>query len=104
MPEPESFPDDERTFRRDMEGAGASVSQWGNAAGDRYAAHSHPYRKVLCCLAGSIVFHLPDADVELSACRSLSIDAGRVHSATVGPEGVRCVEARFDSPTRAQVT
>ncbi len=73
----------------------ATVSVWANAPGDTYAPHSHPYRKVLCCLEGSIVFHLPNGDVLLGAGDRTEIEAGTRHSASVGPEGVRCAEAHF---------
>jgi mannose-6-phosphate isomerase-like protein (cupin superfamily) len=66
---------------------------WGNAPGDRYGAHSHDYHKVLFCLNGSITFHLADGDVELSAGDRLDLPPGTEHSATVGPDGVECIEA-----------
>lgn len=66
---------------------------WGNAPGDRYGAHSHDYHKVLFCLDGSITFQLVDGDVELSAGDRLDLPPGTEHSATVGPDGVECIEA-----------
>jgi hypothetical protein len=66
---------------------------WGNAPGDEYAWHAHGYHKVLFCLSGSIVFHTPDGDVELAAGDRLDLEPGTKHAATVGPEGVGCVEA-----------
>ena len=65
---------------------------WGNPAGDRYSWHRHDYHKVLYCVAGSIVFHTADGDVELHPGDRLEVDAGTDHAATVGPQGVRCVE------------
>lgn len=82
-----------------MESVGATVSVWANPPGVDYSSHAHGYRKVLYCLRGSIVFHLPDADMELAAGRRMVIEPGTVHSASVGPDGVRCAEARFESPT-----
>lgn len=76
-----------------MAAAGRSTGTWSNGPGDRYAAHEHPYRKTLCCLSGSIVFHTPHGDVELSAGDRLVLEAGALHSATVGPHGVQCAEA-----------
>jgi len=79
---------------RAFEAEGASAPRfWGNGPGDRYGRHSHDYRKVLFCLAGSIVFHTDDGDVELLAGDRLDLDPGTAHSATVGPEGCECVEA-----------
>jgi mannose-6-phosphate isomerase-like protein (cupin superfamily) len=66
---------------------------WGNTPGDRYGAHSHDSHKVLFCLDGSITFHLADRDVELSAGDRLDLPPGTEHSATVGPDGVECIEA-----------
>lgn len=80
-------------FEDEMRAAGHPVSVWANGPGDRYAAHAHAYRKILCCLDGSIVFHLPRGDVALSGGDRLVIEPGVAHSATVGPRGVRCAEA-----------
>ncbi|HEY2804007.1 MAG TPA: cupin domain-containing protein, partial [Actinomycetota bacterium] len=66
---------------------------WGNAPGARYGVHSHDSRKVLFCLTGSITFHLVDGDVELSAGDRLDLPPGTEHSATVGADGVECIEA-----------
>ena len=66
---------------------------WGNGRGDTYGRHSHDYHKVLFCLAGSITFHTGGDDVELSAGDRLDLEAGTEHGATVGSEGVECVEA-----------
>jgi mannose-6-phosphate isomerase-like protein (cupin superfamily) len=82
--------DAEAAFR--AEGCSAPRA-WGNAPGDRYGAHSHGYHKVLFCLNGSITFHLVDGDVELSAGDRLDLPPGTEHSATVGNEGVECIEA-----------
>lgn len=80
-------------FAEEMRAAGHAVPEWSNAAGDRYSAHSHPYKKILCCLQGSIVFHLTDRDVTLGAGDQLVLDPGVEHSATVGQSGVHCAEA-----------
>lgn len=66
---------------------------WGNGPGDTYGQHVHDYHKVLFCLSGSIVFHTDDGDVELRAGDRLDLEPGTRHAATVGPGGVRCVEA-----------
>lgn len=79
----------------EMRRMGADVSVWSNAPGDRYAAHAHPYRKVICCVEGSIVFRLPGDDVALRTGERLVIEPSTVHSAEVGPAGVQCAEARF---------
>ena len=84
---------DERALRAALSSEGLAPYAWGNPPGDRYAAHSHPYVKVLYCLEGSIVFHLPGQDVELRPGDRLDLPAGLEHSATVGSEGVVCLEA-----------
>lgn len=74
---------------------GLEPSSWSNGPGDRYAAHSHGYDKVLVVARGSITFGLPargDA-VHLSAGDRLELPAGTEHDAVVGPEGVVCLEA-----------
>ena len=66
---------------------------WSNGPGDRYGRHVHGYHKVLFCLAGSIVFHTDDGDLELSAGDRLDLSAGTPHAATVGDQGCECIEA-----------
>jgi quercetin dioxygenase-like cupin family protein len=84
---------DEAELREWFVGEGLSPSAWGNSPGDTYGAHSHGYRKILFCLSGSIVFHTDEGDVELHAGDRLDVEPGTEHSATVGPDGVRCIEA-----------
>jgi quercetin dioxygenase-like cupin family protein len=86
------------TVREDLERAlrdetGDVPRWWSNRPGDRYGWHRHPYHKVLYCADGSIVFHLRDRDLALSAGDRLDIEPGTEHSASVGSEGVTCVEA-----------
>jgi quercetin dioxygenase-like cupin family protein len=71
----------------------SSPRSWGNAPGDRYGWHSHDYHKVLFCLRGSITFHTHEGDVALVAGDRLALPPGAEHAATVGPDGVECVEA-----------
>ncbi len=66
---------------------------WGNAADDVYGSHEHEHAKVLYCLEGSITFHTDGGDLELRPGDRLDLDAGTSHAATVGPNGVTCVEA-----------
>jgi quercetin dioxygenase-like cupin family protein len=82
-----------RSFVEEMRSAGHPVSEWSNAPGYEYATHSHPYKKILQCVEGSIVFHLRGRDVTLSTGDRLVVEPGVEHSATVGPLGVRCAEA-----------
>jgi len=66
-----------------------------HAPHDVYGVHRHPYHKVIYVVQGSITFHLPDMneDVTLSAGDRLDLPAGVRHAATVGSEGVVCLEA-----------
>ena len=66
---------------------------WGNGPGDTYGWHSHPFYKVLFCLEGSITFHTRDGDIELQVGDRMDLAPGTEHAATVGPQGVSCVEA-----------
>jgi len=66
---------------------------WSNGPGFEYAPHSHGYHKVLYCTKGSIVFHVGASDFELHPGDRLDVDPATEHAATVGPDGVECVEA-----------
>jgi quercetin dioxygenase-like cupin family protein len=70
-----------------------NVRWWSNGPGDRYGWHAHDYHKVLYCASGSIVFHTREGDVSISAGDRLDLAPGTEHAATVGPDGVSCVEA-----------
>lgn len=72
---------------------GLSPTSWSNGPGDRYGRHTHGYHKVLYCVRGSIVFHTPEGDHELHAGDRLNVPPGVEHAATVGPDGVECMEA-----------
>jgi quercetin dioxygenase-like cupin family protein len=75
---------------------GLRPSSWGNGPGDRYGEHAHDYDKVLVASSGSIVFHLPESgDVELVAGERLDLPAQTRHAATVGGDGVSCLEAHL---------
>ena len=67
--------------------------EWGNGPAHEYGWHSHSYHKVLYCVAGGIVFHTTEGNFELEAGYRLEVDPGTEHAATVGPDGVQCMEA-----------
>jgi len=69
---------------------------WSNGPGDRYAAHSHPYEKVLYCVEGSITFAVePEGrSIALGAGERMVLAAGTQHSAVVGASGCTCIEGR----------
>lgn len=86
-----------------LSGEGLDASSWSNGPGDRYAAHRHGYDKVLVASSGSITFHLADhgQDVELATGERLDLPAGTVHAATVGADGVTCLEAHLPAGSLA---
>jgi quercetin dioxygenase-like cupin family protein len=76
-----------------FEEEGLNPQVWGNEPGYEYAWHSHAFHKVLYCVSGSIVFHTEAGDFELKPGDRLDVEPGTGHSATVGPDGARCMEA-----------
>lgn len=67
--------------------------EWGNAPNDTYGWHTHDYHKVLYCVSGGITFHTAEGDFPLAPGDRLDVEPGTPHAATVGPEGVRCLES-----------
>jgi len=84
----------EAGLRHRMESEGLTPYAWSNGPGDRYAAHTHSYHKVIYCVQGTIRFYLPDynAALELRPGDRLDLPAEVRHSAVVGPAGVLCLE------------
>jgi quercetin dioxygenase-like cupin family protein len=84
-------------LRERLRTEGLDASEWGNGPGDIYAAHRHDYDKVLVAAHGAITFRLNeiDRDVELRTGDRLELPAGTLHSATVGSDGVSCLEAHL---------
>jgi uncharacterized protein YjlB len=77
-----------------MQAEGLTPSLWSNGPFETYAAHSHDYDKAIYVVSGSITFGLPSAGdaVELKAGDRLDLPAGTVHDASVGEQGVTCLE------------
>ena len=76
---------------------GPHAYPWSNGPGERYAVHAHDYDKILVVERGSIVFGLPSRteSVALSMGDRLDLPAGTDHDATVGSDGVTCLEAHL---------
>ncbi len=76
---------------------GLDPGAWSNGPGDRYAAHTHAYDKVIIVATGSIQFGLPDTGVviDLDEGDRLELPSGTRHGATVGALGVTCLEAHL---------
>lgn len=72
---------------------GLQPHSWSNGPHFEYAEHAHPYYKVLYCTEGSIVFRADGSAYDLNPGDRLEIEPGTAHGATVGPNGVTCVEA-----------
>jgi quercetin dioxygenase-like cupin family protein len=72
-----------------------SPQRWSNGPGHVYAPHRHSYHKVLYCPRGSITFRLGTTGEEIALVPGdrLDIEPGTEHSATVGANGVECIEA-----------
>ena len=71
---------------------GLAPFRWANEAGYHYAPHRHDYDSVIVCIAGSISFRVGGGDVELHPGDRLDLAAGVEHAATVGADGVECLE------------
>ena len=84
---------------------GLAVTAWGNGPVDRYAAHDHPYDKVIVPTSGSIRFGLPGSgvSVDLATGDRLELPAGTRHDAVVGAHGVTCLEAHLPAGSLAGV-
>ena len=76
---------------------GLASYAWSNAPGDRYAAHDHPYDKVIYVVKGSITWILPVTrqEIETQAGDRLDLPRDVSHAARVGPQGVTCLEAHI---------
>jgi len=77
-----------------LKGEASGCYSWSNGPGDRYAAHTHSYEKVLYCVDGSITFALESEGkrLELNPGDRMVLPAETVHSAVVGPSGCTCIE------------
>lgn len=84
----------EREVLAFFEARGVSVTRWTTEPGSVFGVHDHPYRKTLFCVQGAITFSLPDLgkDVLLGSGDRLILPAGTRHGATVGADGVTCLE------------
>lgn len=79
---------------RRLRALGVDPIRWSNGPDDRYAAHEHPYTKLLVCALGSITFLIGDGatPVHLRPGDGFVMSPGTRHAAVVGPDGCTCVE------------
>ena len=89
---------DEIELREILISEGLSPYAWSNGPGDTYAAHTHPYDKVLYVVRGSIAWLLPQTGerIETFPGDRIELPKGTSHAAVVGSQGVTCLEARRD--------
>ena len=85
----------EDELRAQMRAEGLAPYAWRNGPNFLYSAHTHSYTKVLYVVSGSITFHLPDTeeDIVMEPGDRLELPSRTLHAATVGPEGVVCLES-----------
>ncbi|MCU1675590.1 MAG: Cupin domain protein [Frankiales bacterium] len=77
-----------------MAAGGLDASFWTGAPGQEFGRHSHEAAKVLYVVAGALTFTLGDGSTyAMVAGDRIDLAAGTDHSASVGPVGVRCIEA-----------
>jgi len=86
---------DTTALRARLATEGLDPGAWSNGPGERYAAHDHGFDKVIVVAQGSIRFGLPDlaSAIDLATGDRLELPAGTRHEATVGTDGVTCLEA-----------
>ena len=92
MEKTEEAPDREEIESK-FEAEGLDPHGWGNAPHYEYGWHSHGYHKILYCVSGSIVFQTKEGYFSLESGDRLDVEPGTEHAATVGPDGVQCLEA-----------
>jgi len=84
----------EDELRSEMRAEGLTSYVWRNGPNFQYSAHTHSYTKILYVVSGSITFHLSETeDVFMGPGDRLELPARTLHAATVGTEGVICLEA-----------
>ena len=91
---PPGQPLDAAAIENRMKAEGLPYYRWSNGPGDVYPAHDHAYHKVIYVVRGSITFGLPRTgeQIALSCGDRLDLPAGVIHNATVGRDGVVCLE------------
>ena len=85
----------EDELRAQMRAEGLFPYVWRNGPNFLYSPHTHSYTKVLYVVSGSITFHLPDTeeDIIMGPGDRLELPSRILHAATVGSEGVVCLES-----------
>lgn len=78
-----------------FEGRKLRPKRWSRSSGEDFAVHTHSYNKILFCVQGGITITLPDLkeQITLNPGDRFVLPSNILHSATVGAEGVSCIEA-----------
>lgn len=97
FPWTDESPPAEEAMRTELEEQELRVYRWSNDPDDAYPNHTHGYHKVIYVVDGSIRFDLPTRNekVNLKTGDRFELPSGIRHSATVGPDGVTCLEAHI---------
>ena len=90
-------------LRERLIGEGLDPGAWSNGPGDQYGSHDHAYDKVIVVTSGSITFGLDEGAEQLAVGDRLELPAATAHDASVGPDGVVCLEAHLPAGTLAGV-
>ena len=89
----------ETTIQHRLKAEGGHVYRWSSSPGEIYDAYAYPFHRIIYVVDGSATFHLENTgqQVTLYFGDRLDLPAGTIHSITVGPEGVACLEAHRHS-------
>jgi quercetin dioxygenase-like cupin family protein len=90
---------DAAALARRLADEGLDAGTWSNGPGERYGTHEHAYDKVIVAASGSIVFGVPGGPIRLATGDRLELPSETSHDATVGPDGVACLEAHLPAGT-----
>jgi len=84
------------TLEKELSAEGYDLHTWSNGPGFWYPVHDHPYHKIIVVLKGSITFYLPKTkrEVAMKSGDRLELAPKTAHSASVGPDGVTCLEGQ----------
>ena len=71
------------------------IFHWSSPPEGLFAGHTHGYHKIIFVIDGSIKFDFPTRhqSIDLHVGDRLDLPAGVRHSAEVGADGVKCLEA-----------
>ena len=85
----------EEDLRAELRNQGLAPFSWRLGPGNHFSTHSRSYTRIIYVLQGTITFHFPDDQTEITLHPGdrLDIQARTRHSYTAGPEGASGLEA-----------